>query len=230
MKLPVLNIGQLYQYFDEAVTPIDCGTKCAPNNPHGKPFCCDICYAVPAVYRQEWDFHQEETDLWHVWRGDECSHQAENPTLLEEDTPANMVLLACLGPDRCQRPYRSISCRQFPFFPYITNDFRFLGMAYEWEFEKTCWVISNLDQVTHQFRQAFINFFNDLFSNWMLEMESYALKSEQMRTHYSASRRRIPILHHNGGYYLLSPASERIERISPARLPRFGLYKNGELS
>ena len=46
-----------------------------------------------------------------------------------------MLLLACQGPAHCQRPFRALSCRQFPFFPYITADDRFIGLAYEWEFE-----------------------------------------------------------------------------------------------
>jgi len=47
-----------------------------------------------------------------------------------------MVLLACLGLSQCQHDFRALSCQQFPFFPYVSADYRFLGLAYEWEFEK----------------------------------------------------------------------------------------------
>jgi hypothetical protein len=137
-----------------------------------------------------------------------------------------MVLLACLGPDQCQREYRALSCRQFPFFPYVTEDYQFLGLAYEWEFEDTCWVISNLTQVTSAYRQEFIQTFDDLFSHWMAEMEGYAAKSEQMRVHFAAQKQRIPLLHRNGGYYLLRPDSERLHRVTPERLPQFGVYRD----
>jgi hypothetical protein len=59
-----------------------------------------------------------------------------------------MLLLACLGPSRCQRDFRALSCRQFPFFPYATSAYRFIGLAFEWAFEDKCRVSSNLSQVT----------------------------------------------------------------------------------
>jgi hypothetical protein len=37
---------------------------------------------------------------------------------------------------------------------------------------------------------------------------------------------RIPILHRNGGWYLVNPSSERLENTHPKNLPEFGPYKN----
>lgn len=224
--LPALDFLILYSQFDTPIVErLDCGEKCAPHNPKGVPFCCDICEAVPAAYHQEWEYLQPNTNLWHRWRGDECSSKPEDPTQLEADTPETMVLLACLGADQCQRPYRALSCRQFPFFPYITDDFRFLGLTYEWEFEHKCWLISNLHRVSNTYRQEFIQTFDDLFSHWPQEMEHYANQAEHMREVFSAKRRRIPILHRNGGCYLLSPGSERIRRVCLEKLAKFGVYR-----
>src|SRR5512146_2330590 len=116
------DVRALYSAFDSPITALDCGRKCAPHNPSRKPFCCDICQAVPAAYKSEWAYAQASTDLWHTWQEEECgqitpSGQAER---LQAETPASMVLLACLGPAHCQRPHRLLSCRQFPFFPYVT--------------------------------------------------------------------------------------------------------------
>lgn len=222
---PHLNIRTLYDGFDVPVTAFDCGEKCAPHNPNGKPFCCDICCAVPVAYRQEWDYLQAHTDLWHLWRGDECPADPTDPAELHEQTPDHLLLLACQGPAHCQRPYRSTSCRQFPFFPYVTADYRFLGLAYEWEFESTCWVISHLDTVTQAYRREFVRTYDLLFALWQDEFESYAATSEEMRDHFAARRRRIPLLHRNGGYYLLSPKSERLARVSPGAFKRFGNYR-----
>ncbi len=135
-----------------------------------------------------------------------------------------MLLLACLGPDRCQRQYRALSCRQFPFFPYITSDLRFLGLAYDWEFDALCWVISHLDQVTGEYRQQFIQTYDNLFAAWPAELMSYALRSQDMRECFIERRRRIPLLHRNGEAYLISPSSERMQRVSPERLPTMGYY------
>jgi len=135
-----------------------------------------------------------------------------------------MVLLACLGPSQCKRDFRALSCRQFPFFPYVTSDYRFLGLAYEWQFEPVCWVISNLAQVTPRYREEFVRTYHRLFAPFQEEFEKYAYHSELLRAEFIRRRRRVPLLHRDGGYYLLSPKSERLDRVEAERLPRFGPY------
>ena len=215
IQSPLADIRALYDGFDAPVCDFDCGQKCAPNNPSGKPFCCDICHAVPAAYQDEWAYLPERTKLWHRWRGDECpgAEKAEREKL-EAETPGNMLLLACLGPDKCERPFRALSCRQFPFFPYVTSNYRFIGLAYEWDFEPVCWVINHLETVTETYRRQFVETHDRLFA-WSQEIfESYAAHSEDMRAHFAAQGRRIPILHREGGLYRLSPRSERLARIT----------------
>jgi hypothetical protein len=223
--LPRLDFRQLYDRFDLPVTDFDCGQLCAAHNPRGIPFCCDICQAIPAAYVQEWDYLRSGTDLWHVWRGDECLEAPTDPASLSAETPGHMLLLACRGPEACQRKFRSLSCRQFPFYPYITADDRILGLAYHWDFESACWVISNLGAVTEAYRREFVRVYDQLLAIWDEDFESYAALSEEMRAQYAAQKRRIPILHRNGGIYLLSPRSERLARIPPERLPKFGPYR-----
>lgn len=220
------EIRELYDGFDTPITSLDCGSKCAPHNPSGKPFCCDICHAVPAAYKGEWAYLKESTDLWHEWRGDECAaDEAANRRRLEEETPHSMVLLACLGPDRCQRQFRALSCRQFPFFPYVSSDYRFLGLAYERQFEQQCWVISHLERVSMRYRQEFVAAYDRLFALFQEEFEAYAWHSERMRRAFTEQRRRFPLLHRNGLAYLVSPGSERMRRIDAGSLPCFGPYR-----
>jgi hypothetical protein len=135
-----------------------------------------------------------------------------------------MVLLACVGPSQCQRGFRALSCRQFPFFPYVTSEYRFLGLAYEWQFEPVCWVISNLEQVTQKYREEFIHTYDRLFALFQEEFEHYAYHSELLRKEFVKRKKRFPLLHRDGGSYLVSPASERLQRLEPGRLPRFGVY------
>ena len=220
ITLPVLDVHQIYAHFAAEMTAFDCGKFCAPHNPSGKPYCCDICQAVPAAYVQEWEYLQKNTDLWHLWRGDECSEDATDSSVLMSETPEHMLLLACKGPAHCQRQFRAISCRQFPFFPYISTGYRFLGLAYEWEFEQTCWVIRNLGAVTAAYRREFIQVYDELFTLWQDDLASYAIHSDQMREHYAAQRRRFPLLHRNGSFYLVSPVNERMQRVQP------GYFKN----
>jgi hypothetical protein len=222
------DIHSLYATFEAPVTAVDCGRMCAEHNPSGKPFCCDICQAVPVAYSSEWDMLNKVTDLWHLWHADECPGDDEpvsQDVHIRAATPPGMRLLACRGPLACQREYRLLSCRQFPFFPYVTPDYRFLGLAYDWEFEQTCWVISNLGQVTDNYREQFVSTYDQLIAWFQDEFESYAIRSEEIRRSFAAQKRRIPILHRDGGYHLLSPLSGRIERVEPSRLPRFGPYR-----
>ena len=224
MPLPRIDFRRVYDRFELPLMDLDCGAMCAPHNPRGIPFCCDICQAVPAVYRAEWVYLRGSTGLWHEWRGDECPGELADPADLGASLPENMLFLACQGPARCQRAFRALSCRQFPFFPYVTSGGRFLGLVYDWEYEPTCWVISNLGAVTGAYRQAFVQAYDELFNLWPDELESYALLSEQVRAHFAGWRRRFPLLHRNGNCYLVSPASERLSQTQPERLRRFGPY------
>ncbi|HNS63759.1 MAG TPA: hypothetical protein PKN11_05005, partial [Anaerolineaceae bacterium] len=60
---------------------------------------------------------------------------------------------------------------------------------------------------------------------WLEEYESYAWLSEDMRAAFGSLHRRIPILHRNGSDYLLSPATERMERVPASQFRRFGPYR-----
>ncbi len=220
------DIRTLYNDFDSPIAEFDCGKKCAPHNPSGKPFCCDICQAVPAAYKSEWSYLEPNTDLWHKWRGDECKETtSQEVARLQADTPKSMVLLACLGPSQCQRDFRALSCRQFPFFPYVTSNYRFLGLAYEWQFESKCWVISNLSAVTQKYREEFIRTYDRLFALFQDEFDHYAYHSEIMRAEFIRRKKRFPLLHRNGRDYLVSAASERLHRVEARVLPRFGYYR-----
>ena len=222
------DIRSIYNHFDAPIAKLDCGKKCAPHNPNGVPFCCDICHAVPAAYDSEWTTLRDTTGLWHKYRGDECGasdSSTAGASLADSDLPSGMILLACLGADQCQRPNRILSCRAFPFFPYITSGHRFLGLACEWDFESVCWVVSNLNQVTDEYRAEFIAAFDDLLATFDEVFENYEVHSQRLRAHYGSRKMRFPVLHRNGGNYLVSPVSERTQKVESRKFPKFGFYK-----
>ena len=222
----LLGFQDLYASFDAPCTELDCGQLCAAHNPGGKPFCCDICHAVPVAYQSEWTQLRKHTNLWHQWQGDECLEEPVARDELESQTPGHLTLLACKGPQYCEREYRTVSCRQFPFFPYITDDFRFIGLGYDWDFTPVCWVLSNLNQVTRAYRQQFVQAFDRIFSIWLEDMDSYAQLSEEMREHFAAIHRRFPLMHRNGADYLVSPRSGKLQRCDLGSLPKFGFYRD----
>ncbi|MBT3313454.1 MAG: hypothetical protein HN390_02460 [Anaerolineae bacterium] len=220
------EIRALYMGFNSPITVQDCGEKCALHNPSGKPFCCDICEALPAAYKSEWDTLRETTKLWHLYQGDECDSQPHSQdSLSNDDLPSSMIPLACLGPEACERENRLLSCRQFPFFPYVTSNYEFLGLAYDWAFEEKCWVISNLGQVTEQYKEEFIRAYDKLFALFQDEFDSYAIKSEEIREAFIEKKREIPLLYRDGGYSLINPENEHIYSADENQLPRFGVYR-----
>ncbi|MEK6222439.1 MAG: hypothetical protein N2D54_09350 [Chloroflexota bacterium] len=223
------KIRALYDQFNTPITEIDCGEKCAPHNPSGKPFCCDSCHAVPTAYQEEWDYLKPNTNLWHTWQAEHCEdtpeEAAEAVAGLQEETPDTMILIECLGPQECQRDFRALTCRQFPFFPYVDSKGQFIGLSYYWEYEVDCWVISNLHKVTDKYRKEFIAAFEEIFDNMPEELDTYQYHSNYMRGVYNKKQRAIPLLHRNGQNYKITTTNEKMRRIPVEKFPKYGPYK-----
>lgn len=226
------EIKKFYANFDAPIAHFDCGEKCAPHNEGGKPFCCDICHAVPTAYQNEWDYLIYSTDLWHEWDAEECTDnpgEAEAEVVrLRKDTPDNMVLMECLGPDQCQRDFRALTCRQFPFFPYIDSKGNFLGISYYWEYEEVCWVINHVEVVTGEYLEQFIQAFEFIFARIPQEFENYKTHSEVTRDEMTEKKRSLSLLHRNGNAYKVTPHNERMRLVAPEKFPKYGPYKLAE--
>jgi hypothetical protein len=216
-----VDFASLYRRFDAPIAHFDCGAHCAPHNERGVPFCCDTRHAVPAVYDEEWKYLQVNTDLWRPWQGRSPAERRR----LQEETPDGMTLLECKGSQFCQRQFRSLTCRAFPFFPYITRDDWFIGLTYYWEYEYACWVISNLHVVTAEYLAQFFAAFDELFERMPQEREGYRQYSMTMRRVFGRRRRAIPLLHRNGKVYKITPRNGRMRRVDARSLPAFGPYK-----
>jgi len=87
-------------------------------------------------------------------------------------------------------------------------------------------VINHLHLVRNEYRKQFIDFYDQLFSIWPDDMESYASLSDQMRIAFIERKKRIPILHRNGHSYLLSPKNEKLEKVDPNKYQKYGVYKH----
>ena len=211
----------LYIRFEAPIARLNCGDRCAPYNERSVPFCCDTRHAVPTAYTPEWDYLQANTDLRNRW-------QAENPRQsqdLEAHTPVGQELSECTGHLLCQRGFRSLTCRAFPFFPYITRQGEFIGLSYYWDYEDRCWVISNLQVVSVEYRMEFIAAYSRLFERLPEEKENFHYHSSRMRHIFGRRKRAIPLLHRNGGFYKVTPRNGRIRRVRPENLPKFGPYR-----
>jgi hypothetical protein len=215
-----LDFAGLYARFAAPIAAFDCGERCAPYNERGVPFCCDTAHTVPSAYRSEWDYLRHNTDLWRLWEG----RDAAETSRLRSRAPEGQVLIACLGHAHCQRPFRSLACRAFPFFPYLTRQGEFIGLSYYWEYEDRCWVISNLAFVSARYRAEFIAAFDRIFERMPQERENFRYFSSAMRRAFGRRHRAIPLLHRNGFAYKVTPRNGRMRRVLVERLPKFGPY------
>ena len=210
-----------YAQFSSPIAKFDCGSKCSPYNERGVPFCCDTQHSIPAAYQAEWRYLQENTDLWHLW-------EAEDPTeirQLRDVTPDGMILIECQGHLRCQRDFRSMTCRAFPFFPYMDSNDDFIGLSYYWEYEERCWVINHLDVVTLEYRQEFVHIYDNLFAEDPDERKNFAYHAQDMRTKFIELERQIPLLHRDKNVYLINPVNEHMESSSLKYMPKCGPYE-----
>jgi hypothetical protein len=220
------EFAALYSRFQAPIAALDCGSKCAPYNEHGVPFCCDTRHAVPTAYQAEWEYLQVSTDLWHLYGsgpGDQGS--VIEAARLRAQTPEDQVLIACLGYTLCQRGFRSVACRAFPFFPYLDREGEFLGLSYYWEYEDRCWVISNLAVVSPEYRSEFFAAYDWLFEHKPEEKDNFRHHSGLMRQVFGRRRRAIPLLHRNGQAYKVTPRNGRLRRVGIESLPKFGPYR-----
>lgn len=214
-----LQWHEIYAGFEAPVSRFDCGRRCAPHN-GGVPVCCSTRHAVPIVYVDEWKHLEQRTDLWHLFR----PYHAPTRAMDEELTP-DVRLIECKGVQHCQREYRSLSCRAFPFFPYLTRDEEFIGLSYYWTFEKLCWVISNLQIVTREYLLQFVTTYDLLLQNRPEERQSYREHSAKMRRVFSRWKRSIPLLHRDGGFYWITPGTGQLTPTLPGEFPRHGPYR-----
>ena len=219
-KFATIDYAALYAKFEAPISQFDCGKKCAPYNEYGVPFCCDTGHAIPTAYQLEWIYLAQHTDLWHLWEDDDPVETER----LRADTPNDQVLIECLGHEFCQRNYRSITCRAFPFFPYVTKDGEFIGLSYYWDYEDRCWIINHLQVVTPEYVREFVATYDHIFDNSPGELENFRYHSTVMRRVFGRKKRRIPLLHRDGKVYEVTTNNGSLTLIDPASLPKFGDY------
>jgi hypothetical protein len=215
-----IDFPRLHAGFEAPIAALDCGERCAPYNEGGAPFCCDTQHTIPSAYLAEWDYLQVSTDLWHAYLPPTPAEAAR----LESITPPGQVLIECQGHTRCQRGFRAITCRAFPFFPYLNREGQFLGLAYYYEYEERCWVISHLEAVTPEYIAQFVAAFEALFAVYPDERESFRQESIRMRRVFGRGGRAIPLLHRNGKAYKVTPRNGRLRRVDSAAFPLHGPY------
>lgn len=211
---------EIYTIFSSPLSDIDCGEKCGPFNDYGVPVCCDISLIIPSAFREEWGFLEKNTDLWQPW-------SSSNPLDkdIADEVQEGQVLLKCLGYKRCQRQFRTLTCRAFPFFPYLDSQGNFLGLAYFQEYRELCWILSNLSTVTMVYKAEFQQAFELLFDQYPTSKESYCQYSSYLRDENVLSGDKIILLDFEGNVFVLDPGSEISNRVSYEDLESYGPFR-----
>ena len=79
--------------------------------------------------------------------------------------------------------------------------------------------------VSDQYRKEFLDIYDNLLFEHPSEYDSYYWLSEDMREHFIKTEKQIPILHRDGGFYLLDPKTDEITPINPSQFQKFGPYQ-----
>jgi hypothetical protein len=165
-KIAASDFADLYANFNASISRFDCGRKCAPLN-GGEPVCCSTQNAVPVVHKVEFDLLKSRTDLWSKFKPyDYATRQIVN------ELTSDCMAIHCKGARSCERDNRTIACRGFPFYPYITRQREFVGLGTYWVFEDRCWMMSNLHIVDAVFVGEFVATNEALFAKDKTEFDT----------------------------------------------------------
>lgn len=206
---------ELYRGFSLPLSDIDCGEKCGPYNDYGVPVCCDIKLLVPTVYDLEWLYLQKETNLWRPWQGDWD---------LKDEVQEGQVLVECLGYQNCQRPFRSLTCRAFPFYPYLDSAGIFAGLAYYHEYQEECWIISNLSTVSQAYKLEFKLAFEKIFQSYPESRQNYYQYSQYMREEAANRGDQIVLLNFTKSVFFADPETEELQQVDFNDLLSYGPF------
>jgi len=203
-SLTPADFASLYEGFKAPVSRFDCGRKCAPLN-GGEPVCCSTQNAVPVVHKVEFELLKDRTDLWKKFK----PYDFATKQIVAELTHDCMAI-ECKGGRFCERDNRTIACRGFPFYPYLTRQKEFVGIGTYWVFEDRCWMMSNLEIVDREFVGQFVATYEGLFAKDPSEFKTYVDFSASARRVYSRWKREIPLLGRDGTLLIVEPSSGAI--------------------
>jgi hypothetical protein len=219
-KISPDDFAQLYDGFNAPVSRFDCGRKCAPLN-GGEPVCCSTQNAVPVVHKVEFELLKTRTDLWTKFKPYDYSTRE-----IVAELTSDCTAIACKGARHCERDQRTIACRGFPFFPYITREREFVGLGTYWVFEDRCWMMSNLEVVDQKYIEEFVATYEALFIKDPGEFKTYVDFSAAARRVFSRWKRDISLLGRDGGLLVVEPSTGAIRPGRKKDYPKVGPFRS----
>lgn len=208
------DFATLYEGFDAPVSRYDCGRKCAPLN-NGSALCCSSQHAVVVVNKLEFELLKGRTDIWSKFK----PYDRSTRQIVDELTHDCMAI-DCKGVNFCERHNRTLACRGFPFYPYLTRQKEFVGVGTYWVFEDRCWMMSNLEIVDRVFVEQFVTTYEKVFAKDPSEFQTYVEFSATARRVFSRFKREIPLLGRDGKLMIVEPSTGAIRPGKPKDFPK----------
>jgi len=208
------DFATLYEGFDAPVSRYDCGRKCAPLN-KGTALCCSSQNAVVVVHKVEFEYLKDRTEIWSKFKPYDYSTRQ-----IVDELTHDCMAIECKGVAFCERNNRTLACRGFPFFPYLTRQKEFVGIGTYWVFEDRCWMMSNLEIVDRVFVEQFVATYEAVFAKDPSEFTTYVDFSASARRVFSRWKREIPLLGRDGTLMIVEPSTGAIRRGTPKDFPK----------
>ena len=171
---------------------------------------------MPVVHKVEFDLLKTRTDLWSKFK----PYDYATKQIVEPSSPATAWPSTARARGICERDNRTIACRGFPFYPYLTRQKEFVGIGTYWVFEDRCWMMSNLEIVDRAFVEQFIATYEALFIKDPSEFTTYVDFSASARRVYSRWKREIPLLGRQGELLIVEPSTGDIRPGSKKDFPK----------
>jgi hypothetical protein len=214
------DYAALFGEFTANISKYDCGKYCAALN-GGQPVCCTTDHAIPIVDKTEFALLKTRTNLWRPY----VIKDAQARKLLS-DLHKTTCAIECKGAAFCERENRTLACRTFPFYPYITRQNEVIGLATYWTFEDRCWLMSNFQVVERNFVKQFIEAFQYVFDRDELEWESMRNNSAHHRRQFTKQNRIIPLIGKDGGFFKVMPATGQVRPAKIEEFRKIGPYRS----
>ena len=175
-KLTEEQLGRFYRMLSVQMTDFDCGKHCAPQN-NDVPYCCDREKVVPVLFKDEYECHRKKGAFWR-----KMPIQTKADKKLVQDTCSYNVFAVCPGVQNCHRPLRALSCRLFPFEPFLDDKGCVLGLVYQNGENACCSLMGKPQQVYKQtYIRNCVRVWQELINIFPEEKDMYIRESRKRK-------------------------------------------------
>ena len=195
-RLSEAQVRRFHRLLSTRMLDFNCGTLCAPAN-EGIPLCCDQRQVVPVLFRAEWKWLRQRSDIWK---------RMPIRTRMDRQLAAKLTDYALMGVCKsvktCKRGHRSLVCRAFPFEPYVNSKGKVHGLVFQSPDPQKCPLVKYPRKAFNdRYVRDAITFWQELVDAIPEEKALYMYESRKHKRRAARKGRKLRIFK--------SPSSER---------------------